>query len=463
MTGLSPVVAGGRDGVVARLVGSLERTQRAAFITPNQITSWFDWLELVERNVAQFRRFQGTRVGLILQPTARGYASFIALGLLDCHVAVLDPASDRDAIVDLSGSHGLFATIDGDSAAEDVQTGAMGDGTEPSHSGPDHAGVTIFSSGSTGRPKPVRHSWDSLLHTVGRVRSRAAQSWLLTYRAHLYAGLQVFLHCLLNQWALVIPDALMPVNDLVSFMRKAQVRSVSATPSYWRRMVAFSNREALASVSIEQITLGGEVADQRVLESLKDLYPTARIVHIYATTELGRCFSVDDARPGFPARFLDSPPDQGVELKIVDGELHVRSRNAMLSSTGEVAAATSWIPTGDLVECDGERCLFIGRMNDLINVGGEKVQPLRVEHVIQRIPGVRDARVFARSSSLVGQMVACEFVAEPGFEPGEVKARIEQICRERLTAAARPRFVEAVPQISLSSAGKKCRNLSSNV
>jgi acyl-CoA synthetase (AMP-forming)/AMP-acid ligase II len=120
-----------------------------------------------------------------------------------------------------------------------------------------------------------------------------------------------------------------------------------------------------------------------------------------------------------------------------------------------------WIPTGDLVERVGERCVFVGRMNDLINVGGEKVQPLRVEQVIQGISGVRDARVFARSSSLVGQMVACEFVAEPGFDPGEVKARIEQICRERLTTAARPRFVDAVPQISLTSAGKKCRNVSS--
>ena len=93
----------------------------------------------------------------------------------------------------------------------------------------------------------------------------------------------------------------------------------------------------------------------------------------------------------------------------------------------------------------------------MINVGGNKVQPLRVEQVIQTVPGIRDVRVFGRRSSLVGEMVACEFVAEPGFDPEEVKQALQDACRERLDAHERPRLIQSVSAIALSSAGKKIR------
>ena len=62
-----------------------------------------------------------------------------------------------------------------------------------------------------------------------------------------------------------------------------------------------------------------------------------------------------------------------------------------------------------------------------------------------------------RTSSLVGQMVACEFVVEQGFDPESVKHQINQECRERLAAHERPRFLDAVATIRLSDAGKKTR------
>jgi acyl-CoA synthetase (AMP-forming)/AMP-acid ligase II len=190
------------------------------------------------------------------------------------------------------------------------------------------------------------------------------------------------------------------------------------------------------------------------------MYPKARVVHIYATSELGRCFSVTDGKAGFPAKFLDRVTDFGVELKLVAGELFVRTVNAMLDSDrhgGSESAQLDWRATGDQVEQIEDRCFFVGRRSDHINVGGNKVQPLRVEQVIQTVPGVRDVRVFGRRSSLVGEMVACEFVAEPGFDPEQVKQALQEACRERLDAHERPRLVQSVQSIAFSSAGKKIR------
>jgi acyl-CoA synthetase (AMP-forming)/AMP-acid ligase II len=283
---------------------------------------------------------------------------------------------------------------------------------------------------------------------------------LLTYRPHLYAGLQVFFQCLLNQETLVLPEPGMPVGSLIDLMRRGAVTSVSATPSYWRRLIALSRPEEFAALKLSQITLGGEAADQPMLDTLTRYFPEARLVHIYATSELGRCFSVDDRLAGFPVRLLDGPSQDGVEIKVENDELHVRSANAMLGpqqGRDRDRRGRDWMATGDLVERVGDRYIFAGRRDELINVGGNKVRPLLVEQVVQSVPGVRDARVFARNSSLVGQMVACEFVPEPGLEPEEVTRLIQKTCLERLEEYQRPRFIQPVATIALSEADKRIR------
>jgi len=394
-----------------------------------------------------------------MSPSEKPFGFLLALSLLDCDVFLLDGRATCEETAEIARSHHLAATIDPGRDQEELEPGPPN--STLVRSGAAKPRITIFTSGSTGRPKPVSHGWDSLTRTVRKAHSTIPHRWLLTYRPHLYAGVQVFLHCLLNQETLVIPEPGMAVDELLDLMGRAQVCSVSATPSYWRRLMTLGSRDALREIPLEQITLGGEVADQSLLDALKRSFPAARVVHIYATSELGRCFSVKDGMAGFPAHFLDAPSDLGVELKLEGGELHVRTGNAMLATSDEDLEAgrqgLAWRATGDQVERVGDRCYFVGRRSDHINVGGNKVQPLRVEQVIQNVPGVRDVRVFARRSSLVGEMVACEFVAEPGFDPDQVKQAMIRTCLECLDAHERPRMIEPVPAVTLSSAGKKIR------
>jgi acyl-CoA synthetase (AMP-forming)/AMP-acid ligase II len=446
------------DGKVATIFRSLVPDSRAAFVTASQVVSWADWLGSVTQVAKRYSSLRRSRVGLLMRASEESYALLIGLSLLECDVFLLDERVANEEIEEIAQSSHFALTIDPLAAKPVTMPGrARADAFETEFEGPR---LTIFTSGSSGRPKPVLHDWGSLTRTVRKTRSKTTQCWLLTYRPHLYAGLQVFLHCLLNQETLVLPGPGMAVDELLAMMRTAQVRAISGTPSYWRRLVTLGSRDALREVPLEQITLGGEIADQAILDTLKQIYPAARVVHIYATSELGRCFSVKDGKAGFPAQFLDGASDEGVELKLVAGELHVRTVNAMLAPEQDVGVARpalDWRATGDQVEQIGKRCYFVGRRSDHINVGGNKVQPLRVEQVIQTVPGIRDVRVFGKRSSLVGEMVACEFVAEPGFDSEHVKQAVQEACRERLDAHERPRLIQSVTSITLSSAGKKIR------
>jgi acyl-coenzyme A synthetase/AMP-(fatty) acid ligase len=452
----SPTRSSGQ--IVADLLDSLSRTHGVAFVTQDHSVTWDAWLNSVDRLVENYEFLRRARAGLLLRPSEKSYASLVALWRLDCDLFILDGGMSAEEIRALAESHRLDTVIDPARERESSGNDLFENLCQSPRSG--HGRATIFTSGSTGRAKAVCHDWQSLTRPVRRLRSYRPACWLLTYRPHLYAGLQVFFHCLLNQETLVVPEPGMSVDPLLDLMRRSEVTSISATPSYWRRLITMGRPDELRTLPLEQITLGGEVADQGLLDALRRFYPQSRLTHIYATSELGRCFSVKDGRAGFPACLLDGPSEEGVELKVEDGELHVRSANAMLAPVGSGESdtpAADWIPTGDLIERSGDRCFFVGRRNEILNVGGNKVHPLRVEQVIQQVSGVRDVRVFARSSSLVGQMVACEFVAEPGLEELHVKRLILETCLEKLEAHERPRFVGAVPAITLSNAGKRTR------
>ena len=112
---------------------------------------------------------------------------------------------------------------------------------------------------------------------------------------------------------------------------------------------------------------------------------------------------------------------------------------------------------GDLVKVIDERVSFIGRRSDLINVGGNKVHPLEVERVIAAVAGVSDVLVFAKRSSIAGELVACEVELEAGADPEATVHAIRAACVDGLAAYQRPFAVKVVHDIELTSAGKKRR------
>ncbi len=201
------------------------------------------------------------------------------------------------------------------------------------------------------------------------------------------------------------------------------------------------------------------MADQSTLSLLRQYFPNTRIVHIYATTELGRCFSVSDGQAGFPAAFLDKPSSDGVEMRIESGELVVRSANAMQGYDGSdpMPPTTAWQHTGDLVQVRGGRVYFVGRQSDIINVGGNKVSPIEIEGLLREIEGVAEVRVFGTPSSLVGQIVACEIVLAAGRDKARVERDVREKCAEQLATHQRPRLITFVNRLSLTEAGKTAR------
>jgi acyl-CoA synthetase (AMP-forming)/AMP-acid ligase II len=317
--------------------------------------------------------------------------------------------------------------------------------------------VILFTSGTSGPPKPAVHRWEGLAAAVSRHPKNLRRRWLLTYDVSRFAGMQVVLQALATAGTLCVPATREP-GEVIRCLRDDQVEFASGTPTFWRMLLGGSTRQELAGCALEQITLGGEAVDQAILDRLREAFPSARISHIYASTEMGACFVVNDGQAGFPARYLNDE-SLPARLKISDeGELLIASRRAMQEYLGETSAARdAWFATGDLVRQEGQRVYFVGRKSESINVGGAKVFPADVERVIRGVPGVREVRVHGIASSLVGQLVGAEVEPLPGEAADPLRAAVIAACRRDLVKYQVPAVVKIVERLMITDAGKIAR------
>lgn len=195
------------------------------------------------------------------------------------------------------------------------------------------------------------------------------------------AGIQVLLQSLLAGDVLVDALGLRSLHDRLRFLAAHAVDALSATPTVWRQVLQSG---VAGSLPLRQVTLGGEIADQRLLDALAGAFPDARITHVFASTETGAAFAVRDGREGFPRSYLEEAP-RGIRLAVRDGVLHLHAPDV------SGAGPDGFVSTGDLVEVSGDRVRFLGRASGMVDVGGVMVAPEQVEAVLRAHPDVVDA------------------------------------------------------------------------
>jgi acyl-CoA synthetase (AMP-forming)/AMP-acid ligase II len=331
-------------------------------------------------------------------------------------------------------------------AALDIAALREATGPAPEQAG--EATLMILTTGTTGARRGAIHAWSRL--APPEPAEPSDDRWLLAYNLAQFAGVALLVQVLASGAALVQPEAQRAREGLAA-MRAHGVTHASATPTFWRGVLRELGEDP--PPPLRQITLGGEAVPGRLLEDLRARFPEARVSQIYAATEFGQTGSVRDGLPGLPAAVLDRPEDAPVRLRVVDGELQVRSRVGMLGYYGEAPlAADEWRPTGDLVEIQGDRLLFVGRTSEVINVGGVKVSPGAVERVVASVAGVEDVAAYGRANAITGQIVAVDVVLTPDADRDAADAAIRAAC-EVLAPAARPRSIRWVD--ALASKGHK--------
>ena len=235
----------------------------------------------------------------------------------------------------------------------------------------------MLTSGTSGVPKIVGHTLEGLTGAIvadGPARG-TPPVWATFYDIRRYGGLQIFLRAILSGGSMVLTEPGEALADHVARLNARGVTHISGTPSHWRKLLMSG---AAGGFSPRYVRLSGEIADQAVLDGLRRAFPDASIGHAYASTEAGVGFAVNDGLEGFPASLIGRTGD-GVEMKVEDGSLRIRSTRTAHAYVGRDAAALTdgdgFVDTGDMVELRGDRYHFVGRRGGIINIGGPEGSP----------------------------------------------------------------------------------------
>ncbi|MDG4667046.1 AMP-binding protein [Mycobacterium sp. 236(2023)] len=147
----------------------------------------------------------------------------------------------------------------------------------------------------------------------------------------------------------------------------------------------------------------------------------------------------------------------GTTAKTVDGEVWLSGPEIARGYLGDPALSAGaftegWLRTGDLGVIDDQGNLSItGRIKNIINRGGEKISPERVEQVLAGCPGVAQAAVFPVPDDVYGETVGAAVVATPGSSL--TAERLVADCRDRLAKFEVPEQIRIVDELPLTAKG----------
>lgn len=371
---------------------------------------------------------------------------------------VLTAEALRAVSAALEGSGPALVPVPADAGGAAVLTMARPEAAlEPGADGADVA-VVVPTSGSTAEPKGVLLTAAALRASAAATLERLGGSgqWLLALPLTHIAGLQVLVRSLLvgvDPVELRRSGGFDPLDFAVATSQLQGPRRYTAlVPTQLRRLLEGPAAGRAALCSYDAVLVGGASLDSGLHE--RALAAGVRVVATYGMSETcGGC--VYDGVPLDGVR-LQAAEDQPVRIGGPVLFSGYRLRPDLTAAALQVVAGMRWHRTGDVGRLDeAGRLHVVGRVDDLIVTGGEKVSPAAVERALASHPGVREVVVVGVPDPEWGQRVVAVVVPADAAPP--VLAELRTHAATALAPYALPRQLVLVDELPLLASGKPDR------
>jgi long-chain acyl-CoA synthetase len=414
----------------------------------------------------------GVRQAVVFGRDARAWGTVAGGGGLErLWVVHGGPLPDRMR-ADLGGLPAALILEDGQA---DPALGAAPPAPRPALS-PDQPALILYTSGSTGRPRGVIQTYRnvdansrSIVQYLGLGPEDRALLVLPLYycygrsvlQTHLRAGGSVFLD---GRFAFprVVLEA-MGAEGCTGFA------GVPLTFEILKRQVDVST---LSLPRLRYLTQAGGAMAPETIDWVRKAFAPARLFVMYGQTEATARLSYLPPERAEQKRGSIGVPIPGVTLQVVDdagrelpagqtGHLVARGDNVTpgyLDEPEETAAILhdGWLWTGDLAVRDADGFLFHrGRSKEILKIGGHRVSPVEIEHVVAEHPDLAEAAVIGVPDPLLGEVPAAFVVVRDGraLDPEALKA----FCRSRMPPYRVPVRFTQVDSLPRNEAGKLLR------
>ncbi len=302
----------------------------------------------------------------------------------------------------------------------------------------------VPTSGSTGEPKTVLLDAAALTTSAEATHERLGGpgTWLLALPTSHIAGVQVLVRSIV---AGTTPGELDMSKGFraMGFALAAQPvlaqpgrHYTALVPTQLSRLVVGEGPGLEALRQFDGVLIGGAATPPKLLQQARAL--GVQVVTTYGMSETaGGCV-------------YDGEPLRDVSVR-TDDVIEISGPVLALGYRGSAEPFGEWFRTGDLGRLRDGRLEVLGRADDVIVTGGEKVPPVVVERALATVEGVLEACVVGVPDEEWGQVVAAAVVVR-GDEPSldDLKAAVS----EAVGRAATPKLVRFVHELPLRGPGK---------
>ncbi len=344
-----------------------------------------------------------------------------------------------------------------------------------------YVSVMLYTSGTTGKPKgvPRTHRNEmaaSIAHVIQANYSDGEVSLGAMPLFHTM-GMRSLLSSIIvsGTW---VPQARFQAEEALELIAKERISALYLVPTaYWSLLHTDRLGEA---TTVRKIAYAGAAMTPALSEQLAAVLNPEVFVNHFGSTEV-YTFTINPDARAKPAcagragvftrvRVVSPEESAGPDDLVAQGEqgqviVSLASDEAFSGywhrpDADAKALRGGWYFTGDLAHADQDGDLWVvGRVDDMINSGGENIYPNEIEDALARCPDVADVVVAGLPDEKWGQIVTAFIVPSHPEDARGTVARVEEFVRNSsgLSSLKRPKKIILVESIPKSAVGKILR------
>jgi len=335
--------------------------------------------------------------------------------------------------------------------------------------------LILFSAGTTSTPKAVQLSHYNIENTVNRVTKyldiTSNDIDVISLPLSHSFGLGC-LNCIINSGGTaILHKNTIKMDNVISSIKNYNATSFASTPTTFQKII--DNHKPLFQNSIDSIRYlltNSSPMPNELTTNLLEILDNKKLYTYYGLTEASRStfhlFKKNDTRINSVGK-----PLPGVKIKITtdsreclpleSGEIYIQgphvSPGYLSNTSNKINFQNDWLHTGDIGYFDNDGYLFlVGRKDDMINIGGEKVFPKEIEDVIGSMKEIDEIAVKGIPDKSLGQIVQAFIVPEQKISLKDQD--IVTFCKGKLENYKIPRIFTYLSKLPKNEQGKLLRN-----
>lgn len=331
----------------------------------------------------------------------------------------------------------------------------------------------LFTSGTTGKPKGVMLSFKSVINilknTIEGIGIKESDILLMPLPLNHSFALRVVRAVLYKGASLVLQNGFTFAKEVENNVTKYGCNSMACVPASYEVMRGqMQDKFAPVLGKMRFIEFGAGSLSIQQRRTITGLIPDVTIFNTWGSSESGGAIFCNVSEVVKDEKYIGSlgkPLSGKVQVKILDtdgNEIESSESNpGRMSLKGDMqmvgywkneeetnkTLVDGWLLTGDMAYLKDDYVFMLGRADNIINVGGEKVSPIEVENIAGQFDGIKECACIGvpDPNGVLGQVPALFVVGDAQVTEDGIKQFISTRT-EKCKIPAIYKFIDKLPR-----------------